>query len=154
MMVAWISGKKCSDLAKTTLDSGSSQLPCRSNRKQLLKSPEEDKDTQEAEASGSNSGSIRLSAPCQIRRNKHISSCDPSADVQLALVPFQQQNSNTICSAGRRESDEKVRPITSRVCLPVLLLRQIWLISSNGTLQVLTQIWSNIQFDVCVSYRT
>lgn len=36
MMVAWISGKKGSDLAKTTLDSRTSQLPFRSNRKQLL----------------------------------------------------------------------------------------------------------------------
>lgn len=56
MMVAWISGKKGSNLAKTTkctLDSRTSQLPFRSNRKQLLKSPEEDKDTQEATASRS-----------------------------------------------------------------------------------------------------
>lgn len=43
----WIYG---TSLAKTALDSGTSQLPSRSSHNQLLGSPETDKDVQEAAA--------------------------------------------------------------------------------------------------------
>lgn len=94
---------KGSNLAKMTLDSRTSQLPFRSNRKQLLKSPEEDRETQEATASRSEwqqqwqHEALSASASCQIRRNKE-------AHFQLWPVCWRPASPGTISATKQQHN--------------------------------------------------